>query len=86
MEDSQTATTAKRPNPKNFRISKDGETYLLALTAKLGLKQVGVLELAIRRLASAEGVTLENASSLLSTGAPSVATGSGSPVAATSGE
>ena len=49
----------KRKNPKNLRLSDDGEALLLALAKKLGLKQVGIVELALRRLAQAEGVTLE---------------------------
>jgi hypothetical protein len=51
----------KRKNPKNLRLSDDGEGLLLALSRKLGLKQTGIVELAIRKLAAAENVTLGDA-------------------------
>lgn len=49
-------TETKRKNPKALRLSDDGEGLLLDLAHKLGLKQTGVIELALRRLASAEGL------------------------------
>jgi hypothetical protein len=48
----------KRKNPKNFRLTDEAEALLLLLSKRLGVKQVGVMELAIRRLAQAEGVSL----------------------------
>lgn len=74
----------KRKNPKALRLSDDGEGLLLDLARKLGLKQTGVIELALRRLATAEGIAVGGAN--LSTGAPSEATRDRSPVGATSGE
>ena len=64
----------KRKNPKNLRLSDDGEGLLLALSRKLGLKQTGIVELAIRKLADSEGVTL----------AVSASTGAASPQNVTS--
>lgn len=75
----------KRRSGQNFRLSPTGETLLADLGEKLGLKKTGVMELALRRLATAEGMTIPGAANL-STGAPSAATREGSPVGATSGE
>lgn len=59
QENVQDSDTKRKPKTlKNFRLSDDGEAYLLALTEHLGLKQTGVVELALRKLAQAEGVTL----------------------------
>ncbi len=46
----------KRPAQKAFRMSDDGRELLAQLADRLGLKETGVVELAIRRLAQAEGV------------------------------
>lgn len=75
----------KRKSGKQMRLSDTAEGLLHDLTVKLGLKQTGVVELAIRRLATAEGLPIPGAANL-STGAPSAATANGSPVGATSGE
>ncbi len=39
-----------------FALTKDAQQLLKQLKAKLGVSQAGVVELAIRRLAQAEGV------------------------------
>jgi hypothetical protein len=40
----------------SIRLTPDGKRLVEALQARLGLKRSGVIELAIRRLAQAEGV------------------------------
>ncbi len=40
----------------NYRISEEGKQLLKRLTEKLGLTETSVIELAVRRLAEAEGV------------------------------
>lgn len=50
----------KRPAQKAFRMSDDGRELLAQLADRLGLKETGVVELAIRRLAQAEGVELSH--------------------------
>lgn len=49
--------TARKP--KNLRISPAADTLIRALADKLGLSQTSVMELAIRKLAEAEGVKLD---------------------------
>ena len=49
-------TETKRKSGQNFRLSDAGENLLIDLGEKLGLKKTGVIELALRRLASAEGL------------------------------
>jgi hypothetical protein len=56
--DEKTAT-AKRGKQKNFRPSEEADRLLLALSEALGVNQTAVLEMAIRRMARAEGVTVE---------------------------
>jgi predicted transcriptional regulator len=51
----------KRKTPKAFRLSDDGEELLTELARRLGVKQTAVIELALRRMASAEGVELRKA-------------------------
>lgn len=43
-----------------FALTKDAQKLLKQLKAKLGVSQAGVVELAIRRLAQAEGVGRED--------------------------
>lgn len=64
-ENSTNTAAEKRKNPKNLRLSDDGDALLMALSKTLGLKQVGVIELALRRLATAEGVSLEAARAMM---------------------
>lgn len=45
--------------PTSYRISKTAKQLLALLAAKLGLSQTAVIELAVRRLAEAEGVKAE---------------------------
>ncbi len=52
-------TQPKRKTPKAFRLTEDGETLLAALAKRLGVKQTAVVEMAIRRMAEAEGVRAE---------------------------
>lgn len=44
--------------PTSIRLTPDGKKLLAALQNHLGLKRSAVIELAIRRLAQAEGVRL----------------------------
>jgi hypothetical protein len=48
----------KRKNTKNFRISDDGEALLIALSKRLGVTQVSIIEMSIRKMAASEGVTI----------------------------
>lgn len=45
-----------RKTPKAFRLSDGGEALLVELSERLGIKQTAVVELAIRRMAAAEGL------------------------------
>jgi hypothetical protein len=55
----ETTTTARRGKQKNLRLSDEGESLLVALASSLGVNQTAVMEMAIRRMARAEGVTVE---------------------------
>ena len=46
----------KRPAQKAFRLSDDGRALLAALARETGLKETGVVELAIRELAKSRQV------------------------------
>jgi hypothetical protein len=52
----ETAEPKKRKVPKNFRLSDEGERLLLTIGERKGLKQVEVIEMALRRLAELEGL------------------------------
>lgn len=52
----------KRKNPKAFRLSDQGDALLESLSKHLGVKQTAVVEMAIRRMAKAEGIPIAEAS------------------------
>ncbi len=56
METKTETVEGKRKNPKNMRLSDEGDAFLLGLARHLGLTQTGVVELALRKLARAEGL------------------------------
>jgi hypothetical protein len=55
----ETTATTKRKNPKNLRLSDEADGLLLALSESLGVTQKAVMEMAIRRMAKAEGIASE---------------------------
>lgn len=55
-------TKTGRKNPKNLRLSDEGDRLLLALSARLGVTQVAVIEIALRRMARSEEVDVREES------------------------
>jgi hypothetical protein len=56
MNEQHATTDTDGSTPTSIRISAEGKRLMVKLQAKLGLRKSGVIELAIRRLAQAEGV------------------------------
>ena len=48
-----------KKRPTSFKLSPEGLQLLKQLSARMGLSQAGVVELAVRKLAETEGVTRE---------------------------
>ena len=67
----------KRKTPKAFRLSDAGESLLTAIAERLGVNQTAVIEMAIRRMATSEGVTAPEPATNRAT-SPSTASGKGS--------
>ena len=44
----------------SIRLSPDARELLLLMSRKLGLSQAGILELAVRKMATSEGVTVSS--------------------------
>jgi len=53
------AGTKPRKNPKNLRLSDEGDRLLTVLSGRLGVTQVSIIEMALRRMARAEGVEVQ---------------------------
>lgn len=49
----------KKSAPKSVRLTPAGESLHAALVEKLGISNTSVFELAIRRLAELEGISIE---------------------------
>lgn len=50
--------TQKRKIPKAFRLSDVGERLLATIAGRLGVNQTAVVEMAIRRMATVEGIAI----------------------------
>jgi predicted transcriptional regulator len=46
-------------HPTSIRISEEAKRLLAALADKLGISQMAVIEIAVRKMAEAEGVKVE---------------------------
>jgi len=46
----------KRTKKRIFQLSEEGDALLIALTKDLGITQVSVIEIAVRKMAVAEGM------------------------------